>query len=174
VQPRPPAPKSNEATLIISSNPFARTAAIAALLAVTGLCGCEAREMGTNFADKQANAVDNTWVSAVKTCWPDVAHQGYSLAGMKRYLADPLHFRAAFSTYSALTDAQLLIIVTKPIQDAPPPDTSVLDHARTPVFTRDQAIAGTSPQAAATPNSNSAVPPDALCALQTGTPVGFR
>jgi len=159
--------------LPISSNPSLRTAAIAAaLLAATALCVCEAREMGTTFADKQANAVDNTWVAAVKTCWPDVAHQGYSLAGMKRYLADPLHFRAAFSTYSALTDAQLLIIVTKPIQDAPPPDTSVLAQAHTPVFTRDQAIAGTSPQAAS--NSNGATPPDALCALQTGTPVGFR
>ena len=159
----------------IASNSPLRTAAIAAtLLAATALCGCEAREMGTTFADKQANAVDNTWVAAVKTCWPDVAHQGYSLPGMKRYLADPLHFRAAFSTYSGLTDAQLLIIVTKPIQDAPPPDTSVLDHAQTPIFTRDQAIAGTSPHGLATPNSNGAAPPDALCALQTGTPVGFR
>ncbi len=154
----------------ISSNPLLRLTATAALLAATGLCGCEAREMGTTFADKQANAVDNTWVAAVKTCWPDVAHQGYSLPGMKRYLADPLHFRAAFSTYSALTDAQLLIIVTKPIQDAPPPDTSVLDHAQTPILTRDQAISGARP----TSNSNGATPPDALCAIQTGTPVGFR
>jgi len=85
--------------------------------------------MGVNFADQQAKSVDTTWVTAIKTCWPDVGHQGYSLEGMKRYLADPLHFRAAFSTYAALNDAELRTVVTKPVMSAPPPDSSLLSHS---------------------------------------------
>ena len=130
--------------------------------------------MGVNFADQQAKSVDNSWVTAVNTCWPDVAHQGYSLEGMKRYLADPLHFRAAFSTYAALDDAALRGLVTKPVMSAPAPDSSLLSHSQTAVFTRSQAISGVNQQNAAATDTNTAAPPNALCAIHSGTPVGFR
>ena len=146
----------------------------AAALAATALCGCEARQMGVNFADQQAKSVDNTWVTAVKTCWPDVDHQGYSLEGLKRYLADPLHFRAAFSTYAALNDAELRTLVTRPVMAAPPPDSSLLSHSQTAVFTRSQAISGVDQQNASATDNTTAAPPDALCAIHPGTPVGFR
>jgi len=138
------------------------------------LSGCEAREMGVNFADQQAKSVDTTWVTAIKTCWPDVGHQGYSLEGMKRYLADPLHFRAAFSTYAALNDAELRTVVTKPVMSAPPPDSSLLSHSQTAVFTRSQAISGVDQQNASATDNTTAAPTDALCAIHSGTPVGFR
>ncbi len=44
------------------------------------IAGCKARQMGVDFADKQAANVDNTWLIAVNSCWPDLAHQGYSVA----------------------------------------------------------------------------------------------
>ena len=146
----------------------------AAAFAATALCGCEAREMGVNFADQQAKSVDNSWVTAINTCWPDVAHQGYSLEGMKRYLADPLHFRAAFSTYAALNDSELRTVVTRPVMAAPPPDSSLLSHSQTAVFTRSQAISGVNQQNASATDNTTAAPTDALCAIHSGTPVGFR
>ena len=148
--------------------------ATAAIFAAATLCGCEAREMGVNFADAQANSVDNTRLTAAKTCWPDLGHQGYSTGGLKRYLVDPLHFRAAFSGYSSLSDSELRSLITKPVQSAPPPDTSMLAHSSTPVFTRAQALAGTDPRDAIASNTNGATPPGAFCAAQPGTPVGFR
>ena len=146
----------------------------AAFLATTLLCGCKAREMGVNFSDQQSTTVDDSWLTAVKTCWPDVGHQGYSVPGLKRYLADPLHIRAAFGSYASLTDSQLRAMIARPVNEAPAPDTVALAHSNTPVFTRDQAVAGTDPKNAAADQTDGSAPPDALCAVQSGTPIGFK
>ena len=145
----------------------------AAAIAATSLCGCEARQLGVNFADKQAGSVDKTWVAAVKTCWPVLSH-GYSTEMLKQYLADPLHFRAAFSTYSALSDSELRSIVIKPVLSAPEPDSSILTHSQTAIFTRHQAIAGVDQETVTASNTDAAAPADALCAVHPGTPVGFK
>jgi len=138
------------------------------------LTGCEAREMGVTFADSQAKLVDNSWVTATQTCWLGIPSQHYTVASMKRYLADPIHFRAAFSTYAALDDNELRALVAKPVKDAPPPDTTMLAHSSMPVFTRAQALSGTNARDAVASNTDGATPPDAFCAAQPGTPVGFK
>jgi hypothetical protein len=131
-------------------------------------CGCKARELGANYADTQSETVDNSWVSAVEACWPAVAHQGYSTAAVKYYLADPLHFRAAFTGYATLNDDMLRTIVAAPVSSAPPVDTSVLAHTEMPVLTRVQAAAGV------TNTAGRATGPDSFCSIQPGLPVGFR
>jgi hypothetical protein len=157
--------------LFAQSNSTLRFAAAA--VAAASLCGCEARQLGVNFADKQAVSVDKTWVSAVKTCWPVLSH-GYSTEMLKQYLADPLHLRAAFSTYSALSDSELRSIVTKPVLSAPEPDAGILSHSQTAVFTRYEAVAGVDQETVTAANTDDAAPPDALCAVHPGTPVGFK
>lgn len=138
------------------------------------ISGCKAREMGVNFADKQASSVDEGWLTAANSCWPDLAHAGYSTADIKRYLEDPLHFRATFTAYSPLSDATLIKIVTQPVMDAPQPDTSVLDHSPNPVITRSQALAGGNARGSLTSDNSGLAPADTLCAIQPGTPVGFK
>jgi len=129
--------------------------------------GCKARELGSNYADAQALTVDNSWVSAVENCWPAVAHQGYSTEAVKHYLADPIHFRAAFAVYAQFSDATLRSMVTAPVNSAPAPDTSVLQQANSPILTRMQATTGT-------PSTNRAAGPDSLCSIQPALPVGFK
>jgi len=135
--------------------------------------GCEARQLGVAFSDKQAANVDNTWVDAAKACWPALQH-GYDVESMKRYLADPMHFRAAFSTYSSLSDSDLRAIVLKPVTTAPAPDSSMLSRSQTAVITRYQAISGFDSSTATANTTDSSAPPDALCAVHPGTPVGFK
>ena len=143
-------------------------------LGVLLLSGCKAREMGIQFADKQAANVDNSWLIAANSCWPDLTHSGYSLLDVKRYLADPLHFRATFAAYSSLPNEQLVRIVTQPVISAPAPDTSVLDHSQNPVLTRAQAVSRSDLHGTLPSGNNGVAPADALCAITPGTPVGFR
>ena len=148
---------------------------VVVLAGVAMLTGCEARELGVNVADSQAKQVDESWVKATTTCWTGIPSQHYTDASMKRYLADPIHFRAAFATYSALDDNELRAMVSKPVSAAPPPDTTMLAHSSTPVFTKAQALAGTDPHSdAVVSNTNGSTPADAFCAAQPGTPVGFK
>jgi len=140
---------------------------VATLLLLTPL-GCKARELGANYSETQSATVDNTWVTAVESCWPAVAHQDYSVEAVKHYLADPLHFRAAFAVYAGLSDSMLRSIVAAPVSNAPAADTSVLKHAETPVLTRVQAITGNTNSASHEPG------PDSFCSIQPGLPVGFR
>jgi hypothetical protein len=130
--------------------------------------GCKARELGANYADSQSETVDNTWVTAVESCWPAVAHQGYSTEGIKHYLADPIHFRAAFTVYAPLSDDTLRATVAAPVTNGPMPDTSVLMHTRSAILSRAQATAGTTASRATVPGA------DSLCSIQPGLPVGFR
>ncbi|MDE1155146.1 MAG: hypothetical protein PW735_05370 [Acidobacteriaceae bacterium] len=146
-----------------------------ALLATAfALSGCKAKEMGQKFADQQANNIDTTWLIAANACWPDLAHQGYSVGDIKRYLGDPLHLRAAFAGYSSLTDTQLVQIVSAPVLSAPAPDTSVFHQSLNPVLTRSQALSGTRVRGTVPADNNGTAPDDALCAVQSGVPVGFK
>jgi hypothetical protein len=147
---------------------FSNSARIAATLLLFAPLGCKARELGSSFADEQSPTVDNTWVTAVVACWPAMAHQGYSIEGIKHYLADPLHFRAAFAVYAPLDDGTLRAIVAVPVSRAPMPDTSLLMQSQSPVISRIQAMSG------ATSSVTSVPGPDSLCSIQPGLPVGFR
>lgn len=152
-----------------------RSASLAALVAGGMLLsGCKAHEMGVNFAKTQAMHVDNSWLIAANSCWPELSHSGYSLGDIKRYLADPLHFRASFATYATLDNNALAQVVGKPVQDAPAPDASVLNNSPNPVLTRSEAVNRTNLQGTLVANNNGIAPADALCAIQPGTPVGFR
>jgi hypothetical protein len=144
------------------------TATVLATAIVLACFGCKARELGANYAETQSETVDNSWVTAVDTCWPAVAHQSYSTEAIKHYLADPLHFRAAFAVYATLTDGMLRAVVAAPVGSAPAPDTSVLKNSVSPVLTRAQALAGVKDASNGTPG------PDSLCSIQPGLPVGFR
>jgi hypothetical protein len=154
---------------------FNSTRMLTALAAVSivACSGCEARQLGVAFSDKQAENVDITWVEAAKACWPALTHS-YDVLSMRRYLADPMHFRATFGTYSSLSDSDLRSIVLRPVTAAPAPDSSMLSHSQTAVITRYQAISGFDSSTATANTTDSAAPPDALCAVHPGTPVGFR
>ncbi len=142
--------------------------------ALLSLAGCKARDMGVPTADNTAESVDASWVTATKSCWPELEHDGYSVAGIKHNLADPLRFRSTFPSYAAQEESSLRALVTKPLMEAPAPDATVLLNSRTPVLTRAQAMAGASPHQATVQSTQTLAPPDALCAVHAGPPVGFK
>jgi len=156
------------------SNPARTTLALAAIFLSCMLSGCKARELGSNFSEKQAASVDNSWLIVAGTCWPDMLHSGYSLAGIKSYLVDPLHFRAVFPTYASFSDSTLRDLITKPVQSAPQGDTDILGHTSNRVLTRQQAIDGKVNDAVLPADNNNIAPADAFCAVQKGLPVGFK
>ena len=143
------------------------------LLAAT-LFGCKAREMGVPTADHTAEFVDGSWLTATKNCWPELEHDGFTDAGMRHNLADPLRFRSTFPSYAAQSEPSLRSLVTKPLMAAPAPDGTVLMNSRTPVLTRSQAAAGSDSHKAAVQGTNGPAPPDALCSVHAGTPVGWK
>lgn len=148
-----------------------RYLAIAALVLALG---CKARDMGVPTADKSAEFVDSSWVQATRSCWPELEHNGFSATGLKHNLADPLRFRSAFPSYAARDENGIRALVAKPLMSASAPDATILQNSRTPVLTRAQAVAGNGPKAAIVPGSSGAAPPDALCAIHAGIPVGFK
>ena len=143
-------------------------------LALLGLMGCKAHDMGVPTAKDTAEFVDASWVTATRSCWPELEHDGYTVAGIKHNLADPLRFRSTFPSYAAQDEQSLRSLVTKPLMTAPAPDASVLMNSRTPVLTRGQAAAGTGPHGAIVQSTNGVTPPDGLCSIHAGTPVGFK
>ena len=145
--------------------------ALAALAMAMAMNGCKAREIGVKFADTQAAHVQKSWVQAAKSCWPALEHEGMSDGSIEHQLADPLHFRAAFTSYAAYPDEDLIRMVARPLSDAPSPDNSLLENASSPLLTRAEAASGST----GSHSSTSGKPPaDALCAIHPGTPVGFR
>lgn len=155
--------------------PFRKNALALLCVAVTWTCvGCKPRDMGVPAADQTAESVDNSWVTATRSCWPELEHNGFSLPSIKHNLADPLRFRSTFPAYAAQNEASLRTLVTKPLMTAPPPDITVLQNSRTPVLTRGQAAQGTDPHVAVVQSTSGIAPPDALCAIHAGTPVGFK
>ncbi len=152
-----------------------RTPALTLLCVTTAfaLAGCKPRDMGVPTAEKAAESVDSSWVTATRSCWPELEH-GFTLVSIQHNLADPLRFRSTFPVYAAQNEGSLRALVSKPLMSAPPPDITVLQNSRTPVLTRGQAAAGASPRAAIVQSTNGIAPPDALCAVHAGTPVGFK
>ena len=147
-----------------------RAALAAGLLALACTAGCKARENGVAFSNTQATAVDQSWVVVVKSCWPDLAHSQISDEGLKHNLADPIHFRSAFGTYAQYSDDAIIAMVAHPVSAAPSPDDTSVRHARTPVLSRSDALRGSKPLS----SPDGSVPDDALCALQSGNPIGFK
>ena len=149
------------------------TFALLCTLGTTILVGCSSKHTGAGTLDTQGRNVDPSWVTAAQTCWPDLSRQGYSVDAIKRDLADAASFRNAFPVYTAQPEANIRALLEKPLQTAPPPDVSKLTHSQTPVITRGQAGAGTGLGDAAVASTNGIAPPDGLCSLQPGAPVGF-
>ncbi|MFC6644351.1 hypothetical protein ACFQBQ_01830 [Granulicella cerasi] len=136
--------------------------------------GCKAREMGVKYADKRAAHVDTTWLLAANACWPDLAHAGYTLGDVKSYLSDPLHFRATFAAYASLSNDELITVAETPVMKAPLPDSGIFNQSQNPVLTRQQALQGNNARGTLVSDTNGIAPQDSLCAIQAGTPVGFR
>ena len=160
------------------SNPHRLRHAVSAtallLLGCIAATGCHKNHRGAGTDDSHGNFVDNSWVSAAQSCWPNLTRNGYNTDRIKRNLAHPANFRNAFPAYAAQTDANLRALVVKPIETAPPPDITRLAHSSTPVLTQNQAAAGTSPTNAVIASTDGTAPPNAFCSVQDELPAGFR
>ena len=119
----------------------------------------------------QPASVDNSWINAAKSCWPQLAQNGYTNEDIGRNLIH--HLSAAFPTYAALSRHGADADLSMPIATVLPPDVTKLENSSTPVLTRGQAVAGTPPQGAIVQSTNGNAPPDALCSIQQGIPDGF-
>ena len=143
-------------------------------VAIASTFGCHHQKQtadGSLAGPGQPASVDNSWINAAVSCWPQLTANGYTHDNIARNLIH--HLGAAFPTYSALSrnggDADLSMPVTTVLA----PDVSQLQHSQTPVLTRGQAVAGTPPQGAIVQTTNGNAPPDALCSIQQGIPQGF-
>ncbi len=153
-----------------------RGGTVGPMLAVCLLAvGCKAKELGAHVSPTQATQVDPTWITATRNCWPDLskAHKDKFIANS---LADPIAFRGAFAGFASYSDAQVESIAAHNVGDSPDPDTSSLRNANAPLLTRTQALAPPATRTANAPDTHDAaqIPPDTLCAIHPGTPVGFR
>ena len=145
-----------------------------ALMAIGLLVGCHDRKAtapGSLASPDQAASVDNSWVNAARSCWPDLAKKAYSSQDVSRNLVH--HLADVFPSYGALGRNGGSADLSMPITTVLPPDAGPLQHSQTPVLTRGQAVAGTPPQGALVQNTNGNAPPDALCSIQSGIPQGF-
>ena len=150
-------------------SPVLTTLTAATLLA----SGCRARQSTSGDPAMPSANVDTSWLIAAASCWPDLRESNRSLLDMKQFLGNPDHFRATFATYAALNDSSLASVAGTPVAQAPAPDASVLHGAQTPILTRTEAVRRRPEQALGAANTTTP-PTDALCAIQHGTPVGFR
>ncbi len=135
--------------------------------------GCSSKHKGEGTVGSNGRGVDPSWSTALGSCWPELGKDGFNTDDLKRNLSFPTRFRNAFPVYAAQTDDDASALLAKPVQDAPPPDTSKLTHSQSPVLSRGQAAQGTSPQGAVVQSTNGSAPPDGLCSIQTGIPQGF-
>ncbi len=136
--------------------------------------GCHRQKQtadGSMAAPGKPASVDNSWVSAARSCWPDLAKNGYTQEQIASNLLH--HLGSAFPSYIALNRNGADADLSMPITTVLPPDIGQLEHSQTPVLTRGQAVAGTPPQGAIVQNTNGNAPPDALCSIQPGLPQGF-
>ncbi len=146
---------------------------IGAATAVCFTLGCSHKHVGAPVVTSSGRLVDQSWITATQSCWPDLAKQGYSADDVRRNLANLDDFRNAYPVYAAQTHRDLDDILGKPLQTGPDPDTSKLAHSQYPVLTRGQAAAGTASQMAVVQSTNGIAPPDSFCAIQPGIPQGF-
>ncbi len=153
---------------------FKRSPVLPFVLAFSSTLGCQHQKQtanGSMAGPGKPASVDNSWINAAKSCWPQLAANGYNPDDIARNLIH--HLGSAFPTYSALNreggDADL----SMPITTVLAPNAGLLQHSQTPVLTRGQAVAGTPPGGAIVQSTNGNAPPDALCSVQTGIPQGF-
>ncbi len=153
-----------------------RVPALSFALAFCCVLGCHHKTAaeGSTASPGSAAAVDNSWVQAAKSCWPDLAKNGHTPQQIQQYLATPGNVRSAFPSYTGLSDATINADITVPLATILPPDTTKLTNSSKPVLTTGQAVAGTPPQGAVAQSTHGSAPPDALCAIQSGLPQGFQ
>lgn len=152
---------------------FTSIANLLLTLTLSAAAGCSSKHNGAGTVGNGGKNVDQSWATAVQSCWPDLSRQGYSAKDIERNLASPTHFRGAFPVYAAQNDDAVDLLLAKPLEAGPAPDVSQLTHSAMPVLTRGQAASGAGPRDAAVQSTNGIAPPDALCAIQSGTPQGF-
>ena len=147
--------------------------ALAIALTLLPVSGCHHQTTATGSMDSpgQPASIDNSWINAARSCWPDLAQQGYSNADIARNLLN--HLGSAFPAYSALSARTLDADLSMPITSILPPDVTKLENSSTPVLTRGQAVAGTPPRQAIVQSTHGQAPPDSLCSIQSGIPDGF-
>ena len=142
-----------------------------------GLCcvsGCHHQPKtadGSMAKPGQPASVDNSWINAAKSCWPQLAQKNQT--DIEDYLVGAGHLGATFPSYSALNGNGTSADLSMPIATVLAPDVTRLENSSTPVLTRGQAVAGTPPQEAIVQSTHGNAPPDALCSVQTGLPAGF-
>ncbi len=148
---------------------------IALLLALGSgaIIGCSHKHPGAPTITSNGRLIDQSWITATQSCYPDLTKQGYTTADIQHNLANTTDLHNAFPVYAAQTHKDLDDILGKPLQTGPDPDTAQLAHSQTPVLTRGQAAAGTVPGMAVVQNTNGSAPPDAFCSIQPGIPQGF-
>ena len=149
---------------------------VLALALALGLTGCRNKqgEHGSMAPAGNPASVDNSWVNAAKSCWPDLAKNNYSQQQIGGYLTSPANVRSTFPSYTGLSDATIKADITVPLATILPPDTTKLVNSSSPVLTTGQAVAGTPPGGAIVQSTQGSAPPDALCAVQSGLPQGFN
>lgn len=138
------------------------------------LAGCHQQKQtadGSMVSPSKPAAVDNSWLNAARSCWPDLARNGYSSQQIRVGLVH--HLGAAFPAYAALGTKIGEADLSMPITTVLAPNSSLLKHSQMPILTRGQAVAGTPAQGALVASTNGNAPPDALCAIQSGIPQGF-
>ena len=153
-----------------------RAVAALTLLACACAVGCRRKHEAEGSTAPTGNytSVDNSWINAAKSCWPELAKNNYSTQQLQQYLVVPDHLRATFPSYAGLSDPTLKADLTVPISTILPPDTTKLLNSSTPVLTTGQAVAGTPAQGAIAQSTHGNAPPDSLCAVQRGFPEGFN
>ncbi len=144
---------------------------VAALWASAGCDHHKQTAAGSMVGPGKPASVDNSWLNAARSCWPDLAKNGYTDQDLSRNLIH--HLGAAFPAYGALTSNGADADLSMPITTVLAPDASQLEHSQTPVLTRGQAVAGTPPAGAIVQRTNGNAPPDALCSIQSGVPQAF-
>ena len=144
---------------------------------VLGVCaclfffGCRAQQLGQIVSPTLADSVHADWITAARNCWPSL--RGSGTPYLAHSLSDPREFRAAFPAYTSLNDKAVEAIAEKPVAAAPKLDRTHLRHAGEPLLTRTEAA---DPDLVPDPNAprRQSVTAETLCAVHTGSPVGFK
>lgn len=126
----------------------------------------------SNSVGGNKDFVDSSWITAAHSCWPGL--NGRSNEEIGKHLTTYNDFGKLFPSYAGLTADTLRSSLKMPLQIGPPPNNGALANSDLPVLTRGQAALGTPAALAVAQSTHGAAPPDAFCAVQTGTPVGFN
>lgn len=103
------------------------TSALVLIVSTIFVLGCSSKHKGAPVVTSASgHHIDSSWLTALNACWPDLAKQGYTADQLHRNLADAGSFRHAFPVYTAQSGDSIEDLLGKPMQAAPPPDTSKL------------------------------------------------